>query len=59
MSGITTDNSRDGSGYCCPKLAPRERLLWVTSSRSLLYHLGGGFRPEADARGSLGEPVYD
>ena len=24
------------------------RLLWVNSSLSLLYHLGGWFRPEAD-----------
>ncbi len=27
-----------------------ERPLWVASSRSLLYHLGGCLRPEADLR---------
>jgi hypothetical protein len=26
----------------------RDRLLWVTSSLSAVYHLGGWFRPEAD-----------
>ncbi len=32
---------------CWRECACLDRLLWVTSSRSLLYHLGGWLRPEA------------
>ena len=35
-----------------------ERLLWVNSSLSVLYHLGGWYRPEAATHCVINRTLY-